>query len=60
MQGIRDKDKKCETCWYWSDEFTSVCVNEKSEHCADFVSRDDCCEEYCKRLTAEDIREEAE
>ena len=39
-------DKNCETCKWRSDDFTSACVNGESEHCADFVSEDDWCEEW--------------
>lgn len=52
------KLKCCENCWYWSDPKTSVCVNDQSEHCANFVGRDDYCPAYRKRLTLDDIRKE--
>lgn len=38
--------KNCENCRWRSDEFTSVCVNDASDHLADFVSADDGCEEW--------------
>ena len=39
-----EQDKKvCNNCWYLSDDFTSVCVNDKSPHCGDFVSKDGSC-----------------
>lgn len=38
--------KTCATCKWRSDDFTSACVNGESEHCADFVSADDWCEEW--------------
>ena len=39
------KDKHvCANCKWRSDEFTSVCVNDASEHLADFVKADDECE----------------
>ena len=39
-------NKTCRTCWWLSDEFTSVCVNESSPHCADFVLLNDSCPWY--------------
>lgn len=39
-------DHCCRTCKYRSDEFTSVCVNADSEHCADFVMADDTCPKF--------------
>ena len=56
--GMDGKKECCETCWYWSDPFTSVCVNDKGEYGSDYVEKDFCCTEYCKRLSAEDIRED--
>ena len=38
-----DNDCICKNCWYLSDEFTSVCTNEKSPHCADFVLLNQSC-----------------
>ncbi len=38
--------KNCESCRWRSDEFTSVCTNDASEHVADFVSAEDGCEEW--------------
>lgn len=40
---LKQAEKKCETCKWWSDDFTSVCVNDASPHCADFVMADDVC-----------------
>lgn len=34
----------CQNCKWWSDEFTSACVNADSPRCADFVEKDDTCE----------------
>lgn len=31
-----------EQCAWISDDFTRVCVNYKSEYCADFVWNDEC------------------
>lgn len=33
-------------CVWLSDDFTMVCVSDKSEHCADFVDEDIC--EVCR------------
>ena len=33
----------CRNCWWLSDEYTSVCVNESSPHCADFVLLNQSC-----------------
>ena len=33
-------------CKWLSDDFTMVCVNDKSEHCADFVWNNEC--DSCK------------
>ena len=41
-----EQEKTCRTCWWLSDEFTSVCVNEGSPHCADFVLLNDSCPWY--------------
>ena len=38
--------KSCRTCWYLSDPYTNVCVNERSVHCADYVMLDDVCPYY--------------
>lgn len=35
----------CKSCRYYV-EFVSVCCNGLSEHRADFVSEDDCCDEW--------------
>lgn len=34
---MRMREKRCRTCKWHSDEFTSVCVNDASDHLADFV-----------------------
>ena len=56
--GMDGKKECCETCWYWSDPFTSVCVNDKSRYCADYVEKETYCPEYCKKLSIDDIRED--
>ena len=38
--------KVCATCKWRSDEFTSVCVNDASDHLADFVTGDMTCTEW--------------
>lgn len=38
--------KCCGNCMWLSDDFTSVCVNDDSENCADFVGFEDCCEKW--------------
>ena len=42
-------DKRCENCKWRSDEFTSVCVNDASDHLADFVEAEQTCECWEKR-----------
>ena len=37
--------QKCETCEY-HDEFTGACCNGDSEHCADFTSNEDSCQDW--------------
>lgn len=39
----------CKNCKWRSDEFTSVCVNDKSDHLADFVEAEQTCECWEKR-----------
>ena len=53
--------KNCESCRWRSDEFTSVCVNDASDHLADFVSADDGCEEWeaTQCLTRQQSEEES-
>jgi len=53
--------KNCESCRWRSDEFTSVCVNDASDHLADFVSADDRCEEWeaTQCLTRQQSEEES-
>ena len=44
-------DKKCSTCKYFGyDRFgrANVCVNDQSEHVADFVNESDVCDAYTK------------
>lgn len=41
--------KVCENCRWRSDEFTSVCCNSDSKHCADYVCADDTCEFFERR-----------
>ena len=35
----------CKNCHYFHEDL-NVCWNDASEHCADFVSDDDTCEEF--------------
>ena len=49
FQNVFGGARKCATCRYRSDEFTSVCVNSYSPKRADFVSADDACEHWEKR-----------
>lgn len=46
MVVIELNSRTCTTCKWLSDEFTSVCVNDASAHCADFVSGADWCNEW--------------
>ena len=44
-------EKKCSTCKYFGyDRFgrANVCVNDQSEHVADFVDENDVCDAYTK------------
>lgn len=41
--------KSCAFCKWLTDEFTSVCFNDESERCADFVSDTDTCEHWEQR-----------
>lgn len=43
-------DKRCENCKWRSDEFTSVCVNDESDHLADFVEAGGTCD-YWEEMT---------
>lgn len=45
-------DKRCENCKWRSDEFTSVCVNDASDHLADFVEANQVCEHWEQRTPA--------
>lgn len=48
----------CETCKWRSDDFTSVCVNDESDHLADFVETDCVCEWWeTKTKSADDDKE---
>lgn len=38
--------KSCDNCKWRSDEFTSVCVNDRSDRLADFVEGGECCSEW--------------
>ena len=40
------RDGTCRNCEFRSDDFTSVCVNSDSSHCADFVCANDSCEYF--------------
>ena len=37
------RSKECRDCWWLSDEYTCVCTNEDSPHCADFVLLNQSC-----------------
>ena len=52
MKKNEKSEKRCWNCKWLSDDFTSVCVNAKSEHRADFVDADDLCAEF-EELTEE-------
>lgn len=39
-------DKRCSNCKWRSDDFTSVCVNDESDHLADFVEANETCEQW--------------
>lgn len=43
-------NKCCATCKWWSDEYTSVCVNDESDSLADFVEMNDSCEYWEERV----------
>lgn len=43
QERVAKKYRICQFCWFWSDEFTSVCVNDQSPHRGDFVNREDVC-----------------
>lgn len=45
---IKEKNQEhvCKNCKWRSDDFTSVCVNDASDHLADFVMADDNCPEW--------------
>ena len=47
-QKKKENGECCATCRYRSDEFTSVCVNDQSSRCADFVEKDYWCPEYSR------------
>lgn len=39
------ENKKCKTC-KWHDDWSAVCCNGESPHCADFTDPDCCCERW--------------
>ena len=41
-----EAQKNCGNCKWRSDNYTSVCVNDASDHLADFVRKDDVCDEW--------------
>ena len=43
---MREKIKKCCTTCDWHDDFSGVCVNGNSPHCADFTMPESCCREW--------------
>ena len=43
-------NKCCASCKWWSDEYTSVCVNDESDSLADFVEMNDSCEHWEERV----------
>lgn len=51
-------DKRCSNCKWRSDTFTSVCMNDESDHLADFVEADQTCE--CWEQKNEQVRERAD
>lgn len=38
-----ENEAVCKNCWWLSDEYTSVCTNENSPNCADFVLHSQTC-----------------
>ena len=40
------KLRLCKYCKWYSDRYTSVCVNDASDHLADFVEQDGSCPEW--------------
>lgn len=46
MSVCENHEKKCATCKWRSDGFTSVCVNDRSDRLADFVMPDEVCDEW--------------
>lgn len=52
--------RTCATCKWRSDEYTSVCVNDESDHLADFVEASQSCPvwEARKEADANDTRKE--
>ena len=42
----KEQKKTCGTCKWRSDNYMSVCVNERSDHLADFVFHDGKCSEW--------------
>ena len=43
---MSERKRTCEHCKWWSDSFSSVCVNVDSPFVAEFVDRNDSCEKY--------------
>ncbi|MBQ9251587.1 MAG: hypothetical protein IJ188_03005 [Clostridia bacterium] len=41
-----EEGKNCGNCKWLSDDFTLVCVNVDSEHRADFVDGETCCDKW--------------
>ena len=51
--------RTCATCKWRSDEYTSVCVNDESDHLADFVEASQSCPVWeAKEADANDTRKE--
>lgn len=42
----KQQEQVCKKCKWRSDDFTSVCVNDASDHLADFVMPEDGCPEW--------------
>lgn len=47
-------EERCETCRYYADNFSGVCVNNNSEYCADFRRYDDVCNFWDDRKEYDD------
>lgn len=46
---VKNSGKNCYSCRWLTDRFTSVCFNDESEHRADFVDQDMCCDKWEER-----------